>query len=362
MPKIAASFTLLIFFLQAIPLQARTVTDLFGRTVEVPDRIERLAALGTSLSFVTYLGKAHLAVGVETQEQLPMDKPYMLANWELARKLPSISKGGAGRSDDYEKIISLKPQVVFILSVRPDELALLERKLKIPVVGVRHGLFDYSEEEFLQSIRLVGEILEKSEEAESLCRWIVSLHSQLAYRPAVPAQAYVGGLAFRGAQDINSTTTRSTPMLMAGLHNMASGLKPDGHIFVNKEFLLVTNPPFMFIDSSGITPIKEMIKRNPGFFERLSAFRQGRVFQVMPHTAYFNNPEIIYANAFFMAKAAYPEKYPDLDPAAKADEIFRRFLGQPLYQRYHEAGSGYQRLTLAGDRLEAEPYEERPPQ
>lgn len=39
------------------------------------------------------------------------------------------------------------------------------------------------------------------------------------------------------------------------------------------------------------------------------------------------------ADAYFLGKTIYPESFADIDPAAKADEIYSFLLGKPLYQR-----------------------------
>jgi iron complex transport system substrate-binding protein len=342
--------------LLAGPAEARIVEDVLGRRVNVPDRVERVVALGSSLSFLAYLGAYDLALAVERPDTVPLDKPYMLANLEKARTLPVVGLGGANRNDNYEAILSLGPQVILLLSTRDDEIALLERKLGIPVVGLRHGLADFEEGEFIRSIEVAGEIVGKDGRAAQLVSFIRGLHGELGYRPPEPARAYVGGLGFKGAQGITSTTTRSTPMAMAGIENLAAGLGPQGHVFVDREFLLTQDPGVVFIDSGGLPLVREAAREDPGYFRRLSALGNGRAFSVLPHTSYFNNPEILYANAFFMAKAVYPEKYAHLDPVAKADEIFTAFVGVPLYENYKARGLGYGKIFFKGGSLEVGDY------
>nr|WP_054935512.1 MULTISPECIES: hypothetical protein [Moorella] len=37
------------------------------------------------------------------------------------------------------------------------------------------------------------------------------------------------------------------------------------------------------------------------------------------------------ADAYYAGKVIFPEKFNDIDPARKADEIYQFLLGQPLY-------------------------------
>jgi iron complex transport system substrate-binding protein len=327
-----------------------------GREVEVPDKVERVVALGTALSFLTYLDAYDLAVAVESQDQIPLDKPYMIANLQKAKALPAIARGGVGSSVNYEAIMNLKPDVIIILSTRDDEVALLSRKLKIPVVTVRHGLADFEEEEFIRSIILVGEVIGREEKAATLVSYIKGLGESFVTPPGERASAYVGGLGYKGAQDITSSTTRSTPMTMAGIRNLSESLGPMGHVFVDREFLLTANPKVIFIDAGGLPLVREGARSDPAYYEKLTALKNGNSYALMPHTSYFNNPEIIYANAFFMAKTVYPELYKGLDPIAKADEIFVSFVGKALYEDYRERSLGYGKLMMSGLELKVTDY------
>jgi iron complex transport system substrate-binding protein len=319
-----------------------------GREVTVPDKVERVVALGTALSFLAYLDAYDLALAVESQDQIPLDKPYMIANFEKAKSLPAIARGGTGSSVNYEAIMNLNPDVVIILSTREDEVALLSRKLKIPVVTVRHGLADFEEEEFIRSITLVGEVIGREEKAATLVSYIKGLKESFQAPPGERKAAYVGGLGYKGAQDITSSTTRSTPMTMAGIRNLSESLGPMGHVFVDREFLLTANPKVIFIDAGGLPLVMEGARSDPAYYEKFSALKNGNSYVVMPHTSYFTNPELIYANALFMAKVLYPELYPDLDPIAKADEIFVSFLRKALYEDYRKRKLGFGRLRMSG--------------
>ena len=40
------------------------------------------------------------------------------------------------------------------------------------------------------------------------------------------------------------------------------------------------------------------------------------------------------ADAYYIGKVLYPNRFSDIDPAAKADEIFKVFLGKALYEEF----------------------------
>lgn len=319
----------------AAPAGARPVADAMGRIVEVPEpqNVKRIIALGSSMAFVTYLGAQDRVVGVEDIDKAVIAKPYVLCNRERFKDLPVVGKAGAVRVPNYERIVGLSPDVVFIISTDPSEPDLLQRKLRVPVIALSQGQPAFDNEVFLASILLAGNILGREERAQNVVTGVRALATRLT-APAehAMAQAYLGGLSYRGNQDIKSTAADFLPFTLAGVKNLADGMGRSGHFFINKEFLLATNPPLIFIDGNGLSLIRQALDSERGYYERLTALTSGNAWLLLPHTAYFNNPEVLYINAFFMARAAYPQRYADLDPEALADEIFIFFNGRPLYE------------------------------
>lgn len=351
----------LVCLFAALPAKARTLTDVFGRRVEAPDTVRRLVALGSSMAYVTYLGAQDLAVGVEDIERTFSTKPYIIVNKERLKDVPVIGKAGAVRIPNYEEIIRLKPDVIFIVSTDRGEPDLIQRKTGIPVIAVGYGSTRFVPETFLRSIELTGEVLQRREKARRLVDYIQSLTGELNGNPPEDASvtAYVGGLSYKGNQGIISTSADFYPMQLAGVRNIAEKTASSSHLFVNKEFLLAANPPLLYLDGNGMPLIRDGIQSDGQYYERFKALREGNAYALVPNTSYFMNPQMLYVNAFFMAKTAYPEAYPDLDPVAKADEIFTAFNGEPLYAFYREHGYGFARLVLKDGHLVRTPYGSR---
>ncbi|MDR2368937.1 MAG: ABC transporter substrate-binding protein [Deltaproteobacteria bacterium] len=333
------------------------MTDVFDRKIEVPDKVERVIALGGSMMFLTYLGAAGMAVGVEEIEKTVIAKPYIMVNAEKIKDKPIIGSGGSRRLYNVEEIILLKPDVVFILAMNRGEVDDIQRQLNKNVIGLsmQGDAGEYDEATFLRSVLTVGQALGMQGRAQKLADYVASLKNELAYDPGPGqrAKAYVGGLSSRGNRDMTSTTSRSMPMALAKIDNMMAGEAPGG-AFISKEHLLAMNPPLLFIDANGLELIREAISKDPSFYRRLTALVDGNAFLTLPHTSYLFNVETQYANAFYMAKVAYPTGYPDLDPAAKADEIYTAFDGQRLFGRMKAEFGGFARLRLRGSELAVE--------
>ncbi|MGE4310957.1 ABC transporter substrate-binding protein [Desulfovibrio sp.] len=334
--KLSILALLLLLCLPAAPAGASTVTDALGRRVDVPEpeHISRILALGCSMGFITSLGAQDMVLAVEDIDKAPLAKPYIIANRDRFRDLPVVGKAGAARRYDFERIIGLKPDVIFIITSDPSEPELMQRKLRVPVLALSQGQPLYNEDVYLESLALVGRVLGREEQAAQLTTGVRNLTGRLRNHP-VPQQqalAYVGGLSYKGNQDIKSTAGDFLPLKLAGIANIADTAGRKGNCFINKEFLLTANPRLIFIDANGLPLIQENIKAEPHYYQRLKAMTSGNTWLLLPHTTIFNTPEIMYINAFFMAKAAYPEAYAGLDLKALADEVFVLFNGVPLYE------------------------------
>ena len=50
-----------------------------------------------------------------------------------------------------------------------------------------------------------------------------------------------------------------------------------------------------------------------------------------PYKFYSTNYESVLADAYFIGKTLYPDRFSDIDPQQKADEITRFFVGKPVF-------------------------------
>jgi iron complex transport system substrate-binding protein len=85
------------------------------------------------------------------------------------------------------------------------------------------------------------------------------------------------------------------------------------------------------------------LKTDPAL-KGLSAVREGKVYGVLPYNFYNTNYETVFADAYFIGKILYPDRFADIDPAKKADEIFMFFVGKPVFE---ELNSQFRDLGFA---------------
>jgi iron complex transport system substrate-binding protein len=124
-----------------------------------------------------------------------------------------------------------------------------------------------------------------------------------------------------------------------------------GYAAISKEQILGWDPDIIFVDlgtmnAAGGGAIYEL-QTDPSYQE-LAAVKTGEVFAVNPHTSMGTNHETSMANAYYIGTILYPERFADIDPAAKANEIYTFIDGAPVYEQLKANldGLSYTKLVL----------------
>ncbi|MFA4719590.1 iron ABC transporter substrate-binding protein [Pyrococcus kukulkanii] len=354
-------FTLIFLVLGCLgsstPIQTSNtvkVTDMLGRTVEVPKEVHRIVAAGPGcLRLIVYLNASDMVVGVEDfEKRFNFGRPYILAHPEL-KNLPTIGPGGPGKLPNLEEIMKLKPDVIFMTYVDKKTADEIQEKTGIPVVILSYGeLATFRDEELFKSLELAGKILGKEERAKEVINFIKSIQKDLEERTrdVTPKTVYVGGIGYKGAHGIESTEADYPPSKAVHAENVASVLGK-GHKFIDKEKLLEWQPEYLFIDEGGLKLILEDYKKNPGFYNSLKAVQEGKVYGLLPYNFYATNIGTAMADAYFIGKVLYPEKFKDIDPAKRADEIYEFLVGKPVYSIMAKQFGGFGKIDLENGKV-----------
>jgi iron complex transport system substrate-binding protein len=325
-----------------------TITDGYGRVVVMPANPDRIVCSGSGcLRYISYLGAQDKIVGVDSIEktkQTVEGRAYALANPQFV-SLPLI--GEYRGKDDPEKIIGIGPQVVFKTATLTEQPAsaiaaadTLQNKTAIPVVEMPYGdlATPNGQAEAYSTLRMMGVMTGTSTRAEELIAYIDATTVDLKKRTQdIPESqqktAYVGGISYAGPHGIVSTEPAYPPFTLVNVKNSA-GQSGTQHADISKETLVSTDPTFIFIDVGTLQlpdggAITEL-KTNPAF-SSLSAVKTGNVYGVLPYNFYSTNYESVLADAYFVGKTVYPDRFADIDPKVKADEIYTMFVGKPVF-------------------------------
>lgn len=341
---------------QAPAAKTVAVTDMLGRQVQIPAKVTRVVAIGPgALRLYVYAGNLDYVVGVEEMERGDVTgKPYMLANPGLA-KLPVIGQGGPNNAPDPEKLLTVQPQVIF--STYASEAAAaeeLQQKTGIPIVVLSYGgagVTSIFGERVQGSLKLVGQVISDDTKARAAIDFLVKAQQDLDARTKNIADAdkpsvYVGGLGSKGTHGIESTQGKYALLDVIHAKNVVDETGKSGSIMVDREKLLQWNPYFLFVDQGGYALIKEDYQKNPNFYNSLTAVKEGRVYSQLPYNYYSTNLDTAIADAYYLGTIIYPKAFADVDPAKKADEIYKALLGQPLYAKMVEQFGEFKELKL----------------
>jgi len=123
------------------------------------------------------------------------------------------------------------------------------------------------------------------------------------------------------------------------------------HADVAKEAIVDWDPEFLFMDVGTLQMDSEgaigELKNDPAL-QGLTAVKEGKVYGVLPYNFYNTNYENVLADAYYIGKIVYPEKFADIDPEAKANEIMTKFLGSSPLDKINSQykNMGFSQISL----------------
>lgn len=327
----------------------RTVVDGAGREVEIPANVERIVCLNVgALRYTCYMGAQNLVVGVEDYEQKPtMSRLYNYVNFDFFASLPVIGTNG---EHFPEAIIEADPDVIIMAAFDDQDADDLTAKTGIPVVVVPSS-DTMMDDRAYDTFRIMGEVYGMEDRARELCSYMDSIKADLDSRTADTAEVdkpsvYVGCVSFKGQHGLEGTEAGYGPLAAIRAKNLADTTDQKGAFNIDMEQILQWDPDVMFVDFNGIPLMNEDYAANPDFYNSLTAVQEGRVYSQISFRSSASNLETALADTYYCASILYPEQFADVDPAAKADEIFEMLLGEKLYDDLEEAGYAFRPIKI----------------
>ncbi|WP_455853520.1 ABC transporter substrate-binding protein [Pantoea endophytica] len=342
---------------------AKTITDIDGNRVEIPDRPQRIV-LGESRMLYTL---ALLEPGDPFQHIVawPQDlKKYDSQTWNsFARqfpqmlKIPSLGAGGPNAINP-EQILALKPDVVILPSLaRYDDadlrLVTMLKAAHIPVVKI--DLRVHLLKNTRRSVEIFGEVLNQQGRAEAFNRFYQQhmqvIHDRLAsYQGAKPSVLLQLHLGRRNECCVTAINGSLGELLnAAGGDNIANKTQRGVFGRLSEESVIAAQPQYYFATGFGdnasqgllklgpdvapetvLTSFKQLTTQQNGLRE-LSALKNGHSAVIWMN--FYLSPWHIAATEF-MAKTLYPQLFADLQPEKTLQQIFHDFLPIPYSGTY----------------------------
>jgi iron complex transport system substrate-binding protein len=340
--------------------EEKKLTDVLEREVFIPENVNRILAVGSSLREIVAFGAAEKVVGIEYREKAKTDEkgapqgsdlPYMLAFPELY-DLPVVNVGVGGSGFNHEIIIKLNPDIIFMGASNSQHVNDLEAKTGIPVIALYTDPIGTTEQDklFYKSLRVIGDALDEVERAEELFSIIEDYIQDLQERTRnISAEkkltAYIGGRAFFGSHGITGTDPQWPPFNWTNVLNPAHELSDrSSGLSIDREVLFGWNPDVIFLSPVSMPIIEEELRTSP--FRELKAVQDKNVHIILPYCWYAYNKENAIADAYYAGKVIYPEVFEDIDIDEKSIEIYNKFYGDRAEQAYYELKDKYNAFKI----------------
>lgn len=328
----------------------RTVTDLQGRTVEVPAKVETVAALGSAGRMLTYAGCADKIIGCnDLEKQGQPGMPYAYVNKDHFNNCTSVASGGSGDTVYAEELAVLSPDVIFYFGADVDTLNTTQDQMGVPVIGLYAS--NFYDADFQQTLTLIGEIMGTEDHVAnviaSLDGWIEDLSNRTKDIPEESKPTvYTGALGFRGAHGFEGTSAKFPPFLAVNAKNVADETGEKGTFLVDLEKVAVWDPEYIFLNPGSMYLVNENYTVNADFYENLTAVKEGKVYSLVSYNYNYTNQELAIVDAYYVGSVIYPEQFADVDFEAKAEEIFNVMLGCDYLAVLQESGNGFGTITI----------------
>ena len=327
----------------------RTITDGAGRQVEVSEKVESIICVGVgALRYTCYVGAQDLVCAVEDCEKEPViSRLYNYVNIEKFRELPVIGTNG---NPFPEEIIKAAPDVIVMSAYASVEADDLQAKTDTPVVVVP-GSDTTLDAAAYETIHIMGQLYGMETRAPELTDYLQTIQKDLDDRTKdIPESekpsVYVGGVSFKGHHGFEGTEAGYGPFALIHAKNLADTTGQPGAFNIDLEQVLSWDPEILFVDFNGMALINEDYAKNPDYYNALTAVQEGKVYSQISFRSNASNLETALADAYYAACVMYPEQFRDVDPVAKAEEIFETLLGVSPYADLKEAGYEFRPIKL----------------
>ncbi len=171
-------FIFAVLSLVSLPVSAAQIEDAAGRSVTIPDRVERVMAAGPPAAVVLYVLAPEKMIGWPVAPR-PNERELLLP---AVRNLPELGRlTGRGDTANIEVVLQAKPDLIFDFgSVTPTYSSLATRVQD--QTGVPYLLLDGRLDRTAETVRLLGRALGVRERAERIARYIEETEAYLDRR------------------------------------------------------------------------------------------------------------------------------------------------------------------------------------
>jgi iron complex transport system substrate-binding protein len=318
--------------------KTRTITDMLGRKVQVPEPLTRVALLGGPTGQIAYILGARGQLCAVTKS---------LTSSELVNMMdPTVKNLAAPRSTsgqvNVEELISTDPQLVIAGDL---DGSIVEKKTRIPVAYFGSSMsqtFDAVQEE----IRFYGRVFQKEARAEKYITYLRNttnlIRSRTGKIPRDKQKVIFNGYSSNHLVTLGGDTFMQQHFELAGCRNAAetirsTGIKEGLHTGlaeVSMEKVLGWNPDILIIDFGSPAEIYGEAK-----WKSITAVKNRAVYKQPIGIFIWDRPtaESAVLHPLWLAKTAYPELFGDIDLVREIKKFYAEIMAFSLSNEQAES-------------------------
>lgn len=319
---LAVVFSALLLVSQ--PTLARTVNDINGQAVELPEKTSRIANLWPANNqVILLLGGADKLVATTS---INHDRPWFAKVYPRIKQVPALTKDGL--SVQTEALLAVRPDVVMVS--RPD----LQRQVQ--QAGMKAVLVQFQNFDGLKrTVKITADVI-GGNAPEIARRYISELNANIDLvgmrTKNIPADKKP--LVMHIANGSNLLQIDGGKSIAGEWVRLAGGLpafpNQANMAEVGMEAVVKENPDIIIIGGRNAAAGMAAIKENPAW-KSIKAVKSGRIYA---------NPTGVFSwdrysaeealQVLWAAKLIHPDKFKDIDMIMKTQEFYQKYYGYSL--------------------------------
>ena len=331
------------FAAPALPAGKRIVVDQLGRSVVIPQHVQRVVCLmHHALDITLELGAGDQLVGVVKNWQ-GLISPSI---GDIYPRIKTLPTPGTLTEVNMEELIKLNPDLVIVTHYFPQETLKKIEAAGIPVVAVSLYQADFEQASKLNpkltdpdkaytigmriGVRLLGEIYGKDKEAKKLNDFVADRRSLVGSKLSdIPDSKKIS--CYMANPDL---TTYGTGKYVGVIMDRAGGINVardiNGYKTVNMEQILKWNPSVIFIQDRYAKKVWPQVTKDPTWAS-IKAVKNKKVYITPEYVKPWGHPtpESMALGELWMAKKLYPSQFKDVDMNKYVQEFYKTFYGVP---------------------------------
>lgn len=320
-----------------VGVETMQTEDDAGRSVEVPETINRIAPSGSTAQMILMTIAPDMLVGLSASPSTLQQPYYPEEMWYL----PTFGQFYGSKSNlNMEALIDAKPQVIFDLGDKKDnvraDMDTIQRRTGVPTV-----FYEMTLEKMADGYRKLGALLGREEKAEELARFVEKTVAMAKKNAAkIPEEKRLTVLYGTGATGLAVNADESSQAQVIDLIGAKNAVIPDvvtdkgGGTTMNLESVYTIDPDVIVLTTGG--PYAEL-KDNA--WKNLTAVKDDRYYEIpgVPYNWLSSPPSVnMILGVWWLGQVVYPDIYNEYDMNEVAKEYYRLFWNYELTDKEAE--------------------------